>query len=146
MKRFLLSELMAGDWQCKQRDVLLNNMGPLKKTKVKRLFEGSVNHKRDREIWKHFGSQGETAQHILSQSANILYVLRKSRNSNLQGGLEKGLNNSHTASFLCHVLRRCWPLVSFMKLAPCVENKLQLLLASRKTSLPTHAVCWESNT
>lgn len=59
----------------------------------------------------------ETTQHILSQSANILYVLRKSRESNLQGGLANGLNNSHTTSFLCHVLRFCWPLVSSKKLA-----------------------------
>lgn len=119
---------------------LLNNMGPLKKiTKIKRLFQVSVNPERDREIYKHFDSQREAAQHILSQSANILYVLRKSRKSNLQGGLENGLNNSHTASFLCHMLRLCWPLASFMKLAPCVENKLQMLTGVQEDITPSQA-------
>lgn len=114
-------------------------MGPFKRTEIKRLFEGSVNPERDREICKHFRSQRETAQHILSQSENIVYVLRKRRNSNLKDGLENGLNNSHTASFLCHVFRLCEHLVSFLKLAPCGEDKLQLLTGVEEDIIPSRA-------
>lgn len=65
-------------------------------------------------------------------------MLRKSRKSNLQGGLKNGLNNSHTASILCHVLRLYWPSVSFVKLAPCVENK-QLLTGVQEDFTLSHA-------